>query len=308
MKSLPAVVRMPDALRNEVVLHEEHGTNLAAQYTVNVGDIEAAWQAAEYTRKATFAVHRHTGNPLETRGLVASYQAGRGELSVWGPTKVPHFNRAILASMLDMPEHKIHFIEPDVGGGFGIRGEFYPEDFLVPFAAIKVGQPVKWIEDRREHLQASNHSREVHCDMEIAARRDGTLLGMRAHVYGDMGAYIRTHGGLVPASTAAVLTGPYRIPAYQATVSCVLTNKMGMGTFVPLAGMSPVSCASACWTWWPPTCSWIRSPCVSKTSCSPKTCLIPQARRVLVCRLWCLTVATIRWPCNAPWTRSTTTR
>jgi carbon-monoxide dehydrogenase large subunit len=144
---------------------------------------------------------------------------------------VPHFNRAILASLLDMPEHQIHFIEPDVGGGFGIRGEFYPEDFLVPFAAIKVGQPVKWIEDRREHLQASNHSREVHCDLEIAARRDGTLLGMRAHVYGDMGAYIRTHGGLVPASTAAVLTGPYRVPAYQGTVSCVLTNKMGMGTF-----------------------------------------------------------------------------
>ncbi len=230
-ESLPAVVRMPDALRDEVVLHEEHGTNLAAQYTVNVGDVEAAWQAAEYTRKATFAVHRHTGNPLETRGLVASYQAGRGELSVWGPTKVPHFNRTILASLLDMPEHKIHFIEPDVGGGFGIRGEFYPEDFLVPFAAMKVGQPVKWIEDRREHLQASNHSREVHCEIEIAARRDGTLLGMRAHVYGDMGAYIRTHGGLVPASTAAVLTGPYRIPAYQGTVSCVLTNKMGMGTF-----------------------------------------------------------------------------
>ncbi len=230
-ESLPAVVRMPDALRDEVVLHEEHGTNLAAQYTVNVGDVEAAWQAAEYTRKATFAVHRHTGNPLETRGLVASYQAGRGELSVWGPTKVPHFNRTILASLLDMPEHKIHFIEPDVGGGFGIRGEFYPEDFLVPFAAMKVGRPVKWIEDRREHLQASNHSREVHCEIEIAARRDGTLLGMRAHVYGDMGAYIRTHGGLVPASTAAVLTGPYRIPAYQGTVSCVLTNKMGMGTF-----------------------------------------------------------------------------
>src|SRR5215470_2832599 len=230
-EALPAVVRMSDALRDDVVLHEAQGTNLAAQYTVNVGDVEAAWQSAEYTRKATFAVHRHTGNPLETRGLVARYEAGRGELSVWGPTKVPHFNRAVLASMLAMPEHKIHFIEPDVGGGFGIRGEFYPEDFLIPFAAMQVGQPVKWIEDRREHLQAANHSREVHCDIEIAARRDGTLLGMRAHVYGDMGAYIRTHGGLVPSSTAALLPGPYRVPAYQCTVSCVLTNKMGMGTF-----------------------------------------------------------------------------
>ena len=86
-EALPAVVRMPDALRDDVVLHEEQGTNLAAQYTVSVGDIDAAWQAAAYTRKATFAVHRHTGNPLETRGLVASYHAGRGELSVWGPPR-----------------------------------------------------------------------------------------------------------------------------------------------------------------------------------------------------------------------------
>src|SRR5439155_24262297 len=112
----------------------------------------------------------HTGNPLETRGLVASYHAGRGELSVWGPTKVPHFNRAILASMLDMPEHKIHFIEPDVGGGFGIRGEFYPEDFLIPFAAMKIGQPVKWIVDRREQLQAAIPFGDVYCEREIVGQ------------------------------------------------------------------------------------------------------------------------------------------
>jgi carbon-monoxide dehydrogenase large subunit len=228
---LPAVVEVQDALRNAVVLHEEHGTNLAGQYTLIIGDIEAMFRHADYTRKETFTVHRHTGNPLETRGLVAGYAPGKHELSVWGPTKVPHFNRAILASFLDMPESKIHFFEPDVGGGFGIRGEFYPEDFLIPFAAIRLERPVKWIEDRREHLQAANHSRQVRCDLEIAAQRDGTLLGIRAHVYGDMGAYIRTHGGLVPSSTAALLPGPYRIPAYQCTVSCVLTNKMGLGTF-----------------------------------------------------------------------------
>ena len=168
----------------------------------------SAFRSATYTRKEVFKVHRHTGNPLETRGLVASYDAGRGEFTVWGETKVPHFNRAILASFLDVPESKIHFIETDVGGGFGIRGEFYPEDFLIPFAAMKLGRPVKWIEDRLEHLKAANHSREVLCEVEIAAQRDGTLLGMRAHVYGDMGAYIRTHGGLVPSSTAALLTGP----------------------------------------------------------------------------------------------------
>jgi aerobic carbon-monoxide dehydrogenase large subunit len=228
---LPAVTDIHEALRDTTVIHQEPGTNLAAQYTIGIGDIEGAFRSAAYTRKETFKVHRHTGNPLETRGLVASYDAGRGEFTVWGPTKVPHFNRAILASFLDIPESRIHFIELDVGGGFGIRGEFYPEDFLIPFAAMKLGRPVKWIEDRLEHLKAANHSREVLCEVEIAAQRDGTLLGLRAHVSGDMGAYIRTHGGLVPSSTAALLTGPYRIPAYQCTISCVLTNKMGLGTF-----------------------------------------------------------------------------
>jgi aerobic carbon-monoxide dehydrogenase large subunit len=228
---LPAVTDVHEALRHQVVIHEDTGTNLASQYTLAAGDVEGAFRTAAYTRKETFKVHRHTGNPLETRGLVASYDTGRDEFTVWGPTKVPHFNRAILASFLDIPESKIHFIEPDVGGGFGIRGEFYPEDVVIPLTAMKLGRPVKWIEDRLEHMKAANHSREVLCEIEIAAQRDGTLLGLRAHVYGDMGAYIRTHGGLVPSSTAALLMGPYRLPAYQCTVSCVMTNKMGLGTF-----------------------------------------------------------------------------
>jgi aerobic carbon-monoxide dehydrogenase large subunit len=228
---LPAVTDVRQALQQQVIVHEEPGTNLAARYTLALGDIEEAFASATYRRKEVFKVHRHTGNPLETRGLVASYDAVRGEFTVWGETKVPHFNRAILASFFDVPESTIHFIEPDVGGGFGIRGEFYPEDFLIPFAAMKLGRPVKWIEDRLEHLKAANHSRDVLCEVEIATQRDGTLLGMQAHVYGDMGAYIRTHGGLVPSSTAALLTGPYHISAYQVTVSCVMTNKMGLGTY-----------------------------------------------------------------------------
>jgi carbon-monoxide dehydrogenase large subunit len=228
---LPAVTDVHQALQDLTILHPEPGTNLASRYTLVLGDIGAAFNKADYTHKEVFKVHRHTGNPLETRGVVACYDAGRQEFSVWGETKVPHFNRAILASFLEVPESRIHFIEPDVGGGFGIRGEFYPEDFLIPFAAMQLGRPVKWIEDRLEHLKAANHSREVLCEAEIAAQRDGTLLGLRAQVYGDMGAYIRTHGGLVPSSTAALLTGPYHVPAYECTVSCVMTNKMGLGTY-----------------------------------------------------------------------------
>ena len=219
------------ALSGDVIIHEEQGTNVAGGHDIKLGDVEGAFRDAEYTRKEVLRTHRHTGNPMETRGLVAAWDAGRNEVTVWGMTKVPHFNRAVLSSLLELPEHRIHFVEPDVGGGFGIRGEFYPEDFLIPYAAMKLGRPVKWIEDRREHLMAANHSREVHCELEIAARRDGTLLAMRAHIHGDMGAHIRTHGGLVPASTAGVLPGPYRIPAYEAHIRCVMTNKMGVGTY-----------------------------------------------------------------------------
>ena len=228
---LPAVVDVRESLKGEVLLFEEHGTNVAFEFASSIGDPETAFRDAEYTRKEEFRCHRHTANPMETRGLVASYSAGREELTVWGETKVPHYNRSILSSLLQVPEHRIHFVEPDVGGGFGVRGEFYPENFLVPFAAIKLGRPVKWIEDRAEHLIASNHSREHVCELEIAAKRDGTILGLRAVVYGALGGYVRTHGAAVPTSTCALLTGPYVIPNYQWEVKCVLTNKVGMGTF-----------------------------------------------------------------------------
>ena len=228
---LPAVVDVRESLKGQVLLFEEHGTNVAFEFASSIGDPEAAFRDAEYTRKEEFRCHRHTANPMETRGLVASYSAGRQELTVWGETKVPHYNRGVLSSLLQFPEHRIHFVEPDVGGGFGVRGEFYPENFLVPFAAIKLGRPVKWIEDRAEHLIASNHSREHVCELEIAAKRDGTILGLRTTVYGALGGYVRTHGAAVPTSTCALLTGPYMIPNYQWDVKCVLTNKVGMGTF-----------------------------------------------------------------------------
>ena len=228
---LPAVTSVEAALKDEVLLHEATGTNLAGRTEIAVGDAEEAFRNAQYTRREEFHTNRHTGNPMETRGLVAEYDVDSGELSVWGPTKVPHFNRAILARHLEMPEEKIHFIEPDVGGGFGIRGEFYPEDFLIPFASLELGRPVKWVEDRLEHLTSANHSREVVCDVELAAQNDGTLLAMRATIYGDMGGYIRTHGSVVPTLTASLLTGPYRVPAFHASINCVMTNKTGAGTY-----------------------------------------------------------------------------
>ncbi len=228
---LPAITDVWQSLQGDTLLFEEHGTNQAFEYSGSLGDVDHAFGQADYTRREEFRCHRHTGNPLETRGLVASYSPGTQEVTVWGETKVPHFNRGVLASLLQMPEHRIHFIEPDVGGGFGIRGEFYPENFLIPFASMKLGRPVKWIEDRMEHLISANHSREHVCRLEIAAKQDGTILAMKAEIYGALGGYVRTHGASVPIGTAAMLMGPYHIPNYQWQVRCLLTNKVGMGTF-----------------------------------------------------------------------------
>ena len=230
-EDLPEILDVTAALRDDVLVHERTGTNLAAVHEIHVGDAAAAFEKADYTRREMFRVHRHTGNPLETRGLVADFDAGKRQLTVYGMTKLLHYNRQVIAAFLKLPEHNLHFIENDIGGGFGIRGELYPEDFLIPFASVRLGRPVKWIEDRREHLMAANHSREVSCELEIAARRDGTLLALRAKIYGNMGAYVRTHGGLVPCSTAALLPGPYRIPNYECKIHCVVTNKTGMGTY-----------------------------------------------------------------------------
>ena len=228
---LPALVDVKESLKGETIIHEAQGTNVAFEYASSIGDPDTAFRDADYIRREEFRCHRHTANPMETRGLAASYDAGREQLTVWGETKVPHHNRGVLSSLLQIPEHRIHFIEPDVGGGFGVRGEFYPENFLVPFAAIKTGRSVKWTEDRAEHLISANHSREHVCEMELAVRNDGTILGMRARVLGALGGYVRTHGASVPTSTTALLPGPYFIPNYQWDVKCVLTNKVGMGTF-----------------------------------------------------------------------------
>lgn len=229
---LPVLGDVEQALHPQaVVVHEGAAGNLAARLDTVVGEPDRALPAAEVRIRERFSVQRHTGIPLETRGLVAAYDHGTGVLTVWGPTKVPHFNRQVLADLLDMPIHRIHFIEPDVGGGFGIRGEFYPEDFLVPWAALRLRRPVKWIEDRREHFLAANHSRQQSHDLEIGATREGRLIALVDRIAVDMGAYLRTHGITVPELTAALLPGPYRVPHYRCEVSCVLTNKTPTGTY-----------------------------------------------------------------------------
>jgi len=213
------------------ILHPAAGGNVIERLVTRAGDAAGALASAERRITERFAVQRHTGVPMETRGLTAAHDPGTGVLTLWGVAKVPHFNRRVLADLLGHPEHLIHFIELEVGGGFGVRGEFYPEDFMLPWAAVRLGRPVQWIEDRREHLMAANHSRQQYHDVEIGVRRDGTIVALRDRFMADLGAYIRTHGVVVPELTIALLPGPYRIQHYECEALCVMTNKTPTGTY-----------------------------------------------------------------------------
>jgi len=229
---LDAVTDARDAMQGDAaVLHDEVPNNVAAQFTVDVGDVDRALGEADEVFNEEFYVQRHSGVPLETRGLMAEFDEGRQVLSVWGPTKIVHRNRVILADLLDLPGSAIHFTEPDVGGGFGTRGEFYPEDYLIPLLAMRLRQPVCWIEDRHENLMAMNHAREQRHRTRVAVRRDGTILALEVELLFDMGAYTRTHGGVPAISGSAMLRGPYHIENYRCRVSCVLTNKTPVGTY-----------------------------------------------------------------------------
>jgi aerobic carbon-monoxide dehydrogenase large subunit len=217
--------------KNEILLFEEAGTNRAMTFTAVSGDADTAFCEAEYTRRERFSVQRHTALPMEPRGLLAEWDAVQGRMTVLGAAKVPFFNRDTLAAMLGLALTNVDLIENDVGGGFGARGEFYPEDFLIPFAARHVNRPVRWIEDRREHLTAMNHAREADCEVEIACRRDGTIIGLRGEVFIDLGAYVRTNGLIQPRTLAQFFSGPYRVPNVHITSTALLTNKTPSGTY-----------------------------------------------------------------------------
>ncbi|MDE0059622.1 MAG: xanthine dehydrogenase family protein molybdopterin-binding subunit [Defluviicoccus sp.] len=202
---------------------------IAIAYRAAKGDAAAAFANAPYTRSASLSVGRHSAVPMEPRGLLAEWDGAR--LIVMGAAKASFAVRRALAGQLGLAEDAIAMVENDVGGGFGLRGEGFPEDFLVPFAAWHLGRPVKWIEDRREHLIASAHAREARCDIEIACDRDGAILALRAAAVADIGAYVRTNGTIGPRNIAQFLSGPYRIADIDATVALALTAKSPIGTY-----------------------------------------------------------------------------
>ncbi len=217
------------ALRKDALLFEQQGGNQPITYTAAKGD--AAAVQAPYVRRERFSVQRHSAICMEPRGLLAVWDGAATSLTVSGAAKLPWNNRRMLAQRMDLPEECVQMIEVDVGGGFGVRGEFYPEDYLVPFAARKLNRPVKWTEDRLENLLGSNHAREVDCEIELCCDRDGKFLALRAEAWVNAGAYLRTSGAIPPRNVAQFMSGPYCIPHIRVDSHVVVSNKAPIGTY-----------------------------------------------------------------------------
>ena len=215
-------------------IYQNDGQKLSTEAAVlqkSYGDLDAAYRKAHAVVSLELSIGRHSGVPLETRGALARYDEARDILEMHGAAKVPHWNRDTLAQMLGRLRESVQLFEGHVGGGFGIRGELYPEDVLVCAAALKFRKAIKWIEDRREHLIAANHSRQQDHNIRAAIDADGRILGIDDEFFHDNGAYMRTHAATVPDLAAAMLPGPYRVPAYRAVGHIRLTNKTPCGTY-----------------------------------------------------------------------------
>ena len=214
-------------------------TTEAAVVEQGYGDIETTFDKAYKVVEIDVKVSRHTGVPMECRGAIGRYDEARDVLEMYGAAKVPHRNRDTLCRMLNRPASGVHLFEGHTGGGFGIRGELYPEDVLVCVAAMRLGRPVKWIEDRQEHLMAANHSRQQRHIIRAAVAEDGEVVGLDDELYLDQGGYIRTHGTRVANMTTGTLPGPYRFPVYRSVCHFRLTNKTPAATY-----RSPGRCES----------------------------------------------------------------
>jgi aerobic carbon-monoxide dehydrogenase large subunit len=203
----------------------------AAVVRKGYGDVDAAFRAGHAVIELDLTIGRHSGVPMETRGAIARYDRAGDVLELYGAAKVPHWNRDRIALMLGRAPSSVQLYEGHVGGGFGIRGELYPEDVLVCAAALAFARPVKWIEDRREHLIAANHSRQQAHRVRAALDAQGRILAIDDAFFHDQGAYLRTHAVTVPDLAAAMLPGPYRVPSYRAAGRVRLTNKTPCGTY-----------------------------------------------------------------------------
>lgn len=200
-------------------------SNVAATFQTAYGDIDAAFAKAAHVFEERIWQHRGGGMALETRGVVAQHEPERDLLTVWSATQTPHIGRRMLSDLLSRDLEAIRVLAPDVGGGFGPKAIFYPEEAVIAAAALKLGCPVKWIEDRREHFLTATQERDQYWDIAIAVDGDGRIRGVRGTLLHDTGAFL-PWGIIMPYIAAVTLPGPYVLPAYRLDVTVALTNKV----------------------------------------------------------------------------------
>ena len=229
---LPAVLDEEKAADpKSPVIHEKFGSNIAYKLTAGEGDIEAALKSADKIVKQKILHRRLAPIAMEPRGVLARYYPGEQELTLWSSSQIPHLARTQLSLMLGMPENKLRFIAPEVGGGFGSKLNVYAEEAMVGYASMQMGRPVKWIEGRRENMQATIHGRGQTGYVEIGCKKDGTITGFRYNVFADMGSYYQLLTPAIPTLTGLMLSGCYKIPAIQMNVTATFTNKMSTDAY-----------------------------------------------------------------------------
>ncbi len=224
---LPAVTDPERALAPDApVLHEKVGTNLAGHRRLVYGDPDRAFREADVVVRERFRFPKYGSTPIETYGVIARWDALDGVLTVWSNFMGPFIMHPLVARVLGLPENRLRFIvPPDIGGSFGIKSSIYPYIALIGLAAMRLGVPVKWIEDRREHLLASSSGTDRIADREVAARKDGTILGMRFRWLDNVGGYIRSPEPGCSFRPTGNFVGPYRFDHLEVDASVVMTNK-----------------------------------------------------------------------------------
>jgi carbon-monoxide dehydrogenase large subunit len=222
------------------LLHEAWGDNLFLERQGTFGDVDGAFAQADLVWQRIYRTHRHTGFPLEGRACIADFDPATGILTLYSATQMPHLLRTGLADTLGLGEHEIRVIAPDVGGGFGIKSHLFPEEVAVCLVSMRLGRPVKWIEDTAEHLAASIHAREHVHRVQVAVKRDGTILGIKADVLVDAGAYSvwPWTAAMEVGMAVNMIPGPYRIGAYEFRARTVATNKCPLGPYRGVARSS----------------------------------------------------------------------
>jgi len=230
-EELPAVVDVEEAAKGGPLVYEEYGDNIAYKLTAGEGDIEAALKSSDRVVSQRIVHQRLAPIAMEGRGVLARYYPGEQELTIWSSTQIPHLLRTQLAIMIGMPENKLRVITPEVGGGFGSKLNVYAEEALLGWISIQLGKPVKWIETRRENIQATIHGRGQVGYVEMGCNNDGTITGLRYNVFADLGAYHQLLTPAIPTLTGLMLSGSYKIPAIQMNVTGVFTNKMATDAY-----------------------------------------------------------------------------